>query len=208
MHVFKATPPFTFWQGKNWPIWQIECCLPIFYPPIISVVINCSSTCSSFVNILPLQNFSTFGVYMYIKTLVVSLQENLPDCPWLENSLYSQQIFQSLHISVYATYILNNSKDSYHTITHNVTLNITYYFITTSSHNIHHNTAILVIIVSTEPISEQHANQLPRATLQCQVIDDKRQTFILIIMERLLFAPCIQMLHLSFTSLQCGRLKE
>ena len=125
-----------------------------------------------------------------------------------KQSIQSTDISVSAHKRICYTYILNNSKDSYHTITHNVTLNITYYFITTSSHNVHHNTAILVIIVSTEPISEQHANQLPCATLQCQVIDDKCQIFILIIMERLLFAPCIQMPHLSFTSLQCGRLKE
>ena len=51
-----------FGVGINWQIWQKECHSPIFYPPITSFAISCSYTCSSFANILPLQNFPTYSI--------------------------------------------------------------------------------------------------------------------------------------------------
>ena len=51
-----------FGVGINWRIWQIEHHSHIFYPPITSFVISYSYTCSSFANILPLQNFTTYSI--------------------------------------------------------------------------------------------------------------------------------------------------
>ena len=49
-----------FWSGKKW---RIESHFQ-FYLPIISFWISCSYTCSSFTNILPLQNFLTYGKHI------------------------------------------------------------------------------------------------------------------------------------------------
>ena len=69
-----------FGVGKNWRIWQIEGHLPIFYLPMFLFRISFSYTCgsfarqyftlqliqiSTFANVLPRQNFPTYGIANY-----------------------------------------------------------------------------------------------------------------------------------------------
>ena len=83
---------------------------------------------------------------------------------------------------------------------------ITYWFIIITD-NIHHDSTILVIIISTETISKQHTNQLPCTTFKCKIICNKIQLFFRCRVILLLSAQCRQMLELSFTSLQCDVLQ-